>query len=172
MHDLRPFGEPLATGIPTRNNQPAHNEPRIEKAHGGNGRLSASRQAPSLDNFPDRYRHKLTTTEDALKVIESGQRVYIGGGCGEPIVLAQGLVNRAPELRDVEIIHVLTAGHAAYADQGLAGSFRVNSLFIAPNVRGAVQSGQADFTPVFLSEIPRLFREGHLAKGTCRLTWR
>jgi 4-hydroxybutyrate CoA-transferase len=117
-------------------------------------------EAPA--NWPPEYRSKLTTAEGALKMVQSGQRVYIGGGCGEPITLAQGLVRRAPELRGVEIIHVLTAGPAAYASPDMKDSFRVNSLFIAANVRGAVQEGRADFTPVMLSEIPRLFREGYL----------
>src|SRR5829696_4471356 len=85
--------------------------------------------------FPEKYRDKLTTVDVALKAIESGHRVYIGGGCGEPLELAQALVNRAPELRGVEIIHVLTAGHAAYAAPELGESFHVNSLFIGPNVR-------------------------------------
>ncbi|MDQ6694085.1 MAG: 4-hydroxybutyrate CoA-transferase [Chloroflexota bacterium] len=105
---------------------------------------------------------KMTTAAEALKLVKSGERVYIGGGCGEPIVLAQALAARADELRHVEIVHVLTAGHAAYTSPGMEESFRVNSLFIGANVRGAVQSGRADFTPVLLSEIPRLFQAGYL----------
>jgi 4-hydroxybutyrate CoA-transferase len=99
---------------------------------------------------------------DAVKVVRSGQRVYIGGGCGIPVVLAGELARRAPELQDVEIIHVLTAGTSAWVTPEASTAFRDNSLFIGPNVRGAVQEGRADFTPVFLSEVPRLFREGHL----------
>jgi acetyl-CoA hydrolase len=99
---------------------------------------------------------------DAVKVVRSGQRVYIGGGCGVPVVLAGELARRAPELQDVEIIHVLTAGTSAWVTPEASTAFRDNSLFIGPNVRAAVQQGRADFTPVFLSEIPRLFREGHL----------
>ncbi|MFL5735229.1 MAG: acetyl-CoA hydrolase/transferase family protein, partial [Chloroflexia bacterium] len=117
-------------------------------------------QAPL--NWPPEFRAKLASAENALKTVRSGHRVYIGGGCGEPVALAQGLVHRAPELRGVEIIHVLTAGPAAYAHPDLKDSFRVNSLFIAPNVRDAVHDGRADFTPVLLSEVPRLFREGYL----------
>src|SRR5690349_11033817 len=82
--------------------------------------------------WPAPWRHKLTSADDALKAIRSGQRVYIGGGCGEPLVLAQGLVGRAAELSNVEIIHVLTAGHAAYAAPALAAAFRVNALFVGP----------------------------------------
>jgi acetyl-CoA hydrolase len=103
-----------------------------------------------------------TSAADAVKAVRSGQRVYIGGGCGVPVVLAGELARRAPELRDVEIIHILTAGTSAWVTPEASRAFRVNSLFIGPNVRGAVQEGRADFTPVFLSEIPRLFREGHL----------
>jgi acetyl-CoA hydrolase len=78
------------------------------------------------------------------------------------VVLAGELARRAPELQDVEIIHVLTAGTSAWVTPEASTAFRDNSLFIGPNVRAAVQQGRADFTPVFLSEIPRLFREGHL----------
>lgn len=99
---------------------------------------------------------------DAVKVVRSGQRVYIGGGCGVPVVLAGELARRAPELQDVEIIHILTAGTSSWVTPEASSAFRDNSLFIGPNVRAAVQQGHADFTPVFLSEIPRLFREGHL----------
>ena len=68
--------------------------------------------------WPAAWRHKLSTAEDALQVVKSRQRVYIGGGCGEPLVLARGLVGRAPALRQVEMIQILTAGHAAYAAPG------------------------------------------------------
>jgi 4-hydroxybutyrate CoA-transferase len=117
---------------------------------------------PYSTEWPGRYSDKLTTAERAIKLVESGDRVYIGGGCGEPLLLARELVHRAPELRNVEIIHMLTAGHADYAAPELAESFKVNSLFIGSNVRSAVQEGRADFTPIFLHEIPRLFREGYL----------
>lgn len=118
--------------------------------------------AEYMAGWPEAYLHKLTTAEEALKIIKSGSRVYIGGGCGEPVELAQSLVWRKDELRNVEIVHVLTSGHAAYSASGMEESFHVNSLFIGSNVREAVQEGRADFTPVFLHEIPRLFREGYL----------
>jgi 4-hydroxybutyrate CoA-transferase len=113
---------------------------------------------PSAHTPPSQW----ASAAEAVKVVRSGQRVYIGGGCGIPVVLAGELARRAPELRDVEIIHVLTAGTSAWVTPEASGAFRDNSLFIGPNVRPAVQQGRADFTPVFLSEIPRLFREGHL----------
>lgn len=123
---------------------------------------SSEASVQSVSEWPEQYRRKLATADDAVKLIKSNQRVYIGGGCGEPVVLAQSLVQRAGELTGVEIIHILTAGPASYAAPELAKSFHVNSLFIGANVRGAVQAGRADFTPAFLHEIPRLFREGYL----------
>ncbi|MBI4061108.1 MAG: hypothetical protein HY403_06730 [Elusimicrobia bacterium] len=73
-----------------------------------------------------------------------------------------GLAARAPELRDVEILHLLTAGAAPYADPALQESFRHNAFFIGPNVRAAVRAGAADYTPCFLHEIPALLRSGRL----------
>ncbi len=68
------------------------------------------------------------------------------------------LVNYAPELRDVEIVQVLTKGKSDYVKPEMQGHIRVNTLFISDDVRDAVQDGRADFTPVFLSEIPKLYR--------------
>jgi acetyl-CoA hydrolase len=76
--------------------------------------------------------------------------------------LIGGLMARADSLRDVELTHILTFAPAPYADPAFQESFRVNALFIGSNVRAAVQEGRADFTPVFLSEIPTLFRNGIL----------
>ncbi len=105
---------------------------------------------------------RTTPPTDALKLVHSGQRVYIGGGCGVPTTLLDALVERAPALRDVEILHMLTAGDDPTTSPELAGSFRHNALFIGANVRRAVHENRADFTPIFLSEIPRLFRSGRL----------
>ncbi|MCA9934363.1 MAG: acetyl-CoA hydrolase/transferase family protein [Ardenticatenaceae bacterium] len=113
-------------------------------------------------NWDKLYRKKLTDVATALSKIESGNRVYLGGGAGVPIQLSQALVDRASELRDVEITHILTFADAPYIDPKYEGVFRVNALFIGHNVRKAVQQGRADFTPVFLSEIPNMFRNGRL----------
>jgi acetyl-CoA hydrolase len=113
-------------------------------------------------NWDDIYRRKVTDVEGALSVIRSGHRLYLAGGAGVPTTLTEGLTRRAPELRDVEITHILTFAEAPYAAPELRDSFRVNALFIGANVRPAVQAGYADFTPVFLSEIPGLFRNGAL----------
>ena len=99
---------------------------------------------------------------EALGRVRSGQHVFVGSGCAEPELLVKALVARAPELHDVEIFHLLTAGAAPYADPALQGSFRHNAFFIGPNVRTAVRVGAADYTPCFLHEIPGLIRSGRV----------
>jgi acetyl-CoA hydrolase len=113
-------------------------------------------------NWETAFRRKITDVDSALAAVRSGNRIYLAGGAGVPCRLIEGLTNRAAELRDVEIVHILTFAGAPYAAPEYQGSFRVNALFIGANVRSAVQQGTADFTPVFLSEIPGLFRDGAL----------
>jgi 4-hydroxybutyrate CoA-transferase len=109
-------------------------------------------------NWESIYRRKVTDATTALACVESGDSLYLGGGAGAPAVLVDGLIGRAPELRNVQLIHILTFIGAPYVDPQYEGSFRSNSLFIGHNVRKAVQEGRADFTPIFLSEIPGLFQ--------------
>jgi len=113
-------------------------------------------------NWAELYRSKVVEAATAVSVVKSGERVYLGGGAGVPQVLVQALVERADELRNVEIVHILHFGEAPYVAPEYAQSFRHNALFIGKNVRQAVQAGQADFTPIFLSEIPGLFRSGRM----------
>lgn len=113
-------------------------------------------------NWETLYRSKVTDADTALSAIKSNQRIYLGGGSGVPVALINALVKRAPVLRNVEITHILTFAEAPYVDDQYAESFRHNALFIGPHVRKAVQSGRADFTPVFLHEINELFRTGPL----------
>ncbi|MGB7451679.1 MAG: GNAT family N-acetyltransferase [Lysobacterales bacterium] len=113
-------------------------------------------------NWQEKYQPKVTTPQDAVSKVRSGQRVFIGSGAAEPQLLVKALANRGPELADTQITHILTLGVAPYADPKLKDGFRHNALFIGPNVREAVAEGRADFTPVFLSEVPRLFRRGKM----------
>lgn len=99
------------------------------------------------------------TPGEALANLHSGMRVFIGSGCAVPGMLIEALAARAPEVYDVEVLHILTHGPAPYARRDLLEHVRQNSFFIGGNVRAAVHEGVADYTPIFLSEIPRLFRE-------------
>ena len=112
-------------------------------------------------SWQQRYADKLTTAARAVAVVEPGNRVFIGSGAGEPQSLVEALADRA-DLADTEIVHILTLGVAPYAEPRLGNRFRTNAYFIGPNVRQAVNEGRADYTPIFLSEIPRLFRSGRV----------
>lgn len=107
-----------------------------------------------------KYGRKLKSATQALEVLKAGDRIFIGSACGTPQRLVKALVDRPVE--DVEITHLLTLGVAPYAEEALAQRYRANSFFISSNVRDAVQEGRADYTPIFLSEIPRLLRSGRL----------
>ncbi|MGA3210972.1 MAG: acetyl-CoA hydrolase/transferase C-terminal domain-containing protein [Terriglobales bacterium] len=113
-------------------------------------------------SWRDDYRRKCTTANEAVRCVESGMRVYIHPGCAEPEALAEALMGRAPFVRDVEIIHMMTMGSAPYIRPEMAGHFRHNALFIGANVREAVNEGRADYTPVSLSEIEGLFTGGQM----------
>jgi len=106
------------------------------------------------------YKNKLMCAHDALRCVESGMRVYIHPGCAEPETLVEALMERAPFVRDVEIVHLLTLGTAPYVAPEMQGHFRHNAMFIGENVREAVNDGRADYTPVFLSEVESLFERG------------
>jgi 4-hydroxybutyrate CoA-transferase len=115
-----------------------------------------------MADWHTRYQEKLMTAERALDAVKSGMRVYIHPGCAEPEVLVRALIARAPELRDVEIVHMMTLGSADYVKPEMEGHFRHNAIFIGPNVREAVNEGRADYTPVFLGEVESLFVDGTL----------
>lgn len=102
--------------------------------------------------------YKTISAEDAVKVVKSNQRVYVQAAAAVPQVLLQALTNRHEELRNVEICHLHVEGDAPYADVKCKDSFHVNSFFIGRNVRHTLQAGNGSYTPVFLSELPLLFK--------------
>ena len=106
------------------------------------------------------YLPKLQTADAAMLFIKSGMRVYIQPGCAEPETLVEALIRRAPEVRDVEIVHMMTMGGAPYVAPEMARHFRHNAVFIGANVRDAINEGRADYTPIYLSEIEELFENG------------
>ncbi|MCC5953840.1 MAG: acetyl-CoA hydrolase/transferase family protein [Acidimicrobiia bacterium] len=101
----------------------------------------------------------------AVADISSGERVFIGSGAAEPVSLVSAMTERAPELRDVSVLHIYTIGPAPYAEPGYEESFRHISFFVGSNVRQAVWEGRADTVPIHLHEVPRMFEQHH------RLDW-
>ena len=108
-------------------------------------------------NPSELYRQRLTTADRAVDVILPGDRVYVHPGCAAPAVLTEALLRRASSLHDVEILHLLTFGKADYTLPQYDGHFRHNGLFLGANVRDAVAAGRADYTPIMLGEIEKLF---------------
>jgi acyl-CoA hydrolase len=106
---------------------------------------------------------KYISGEEALKVIKPGNRVFVHGGAATPHFLLKKLAERAPELWNVEVVSISLQGDAVIADKKYKDSFRVNSLFVSQNIREAVNEGRGDYVPIFLSEIPILFRRGILS---------
>jgi len=108
----------------------------------------------------DDYKSKLMSAAEAVQRIESGYRVYYGGNAAIPRALVRALAERVDELQDVQLSHVLLLGDDPLSAPGMEGHFRHNSLFVGPADRQAVNDGRADYCPIFLHQIPRLFREG------------
>lgn len=108
------------------------------------------------------YRRKRCSADEAVQHIREGNTVYIHPGCAAPEQLVRAMVRRAPQLRDVKVIHLLTAGSADYAKPEMSGHFRHVAFFAGANVRRAINEGRADFIPIFLGEIEALFANGSI----------
>jgi len=106
------------------------------------------------------YEDKRMSLKEALSLIKTGDHIFIGSACGEPQYLVKGLVEKADHLDDNEILHVHTLGVAPYTKPIYSERFRLNAFFVGINAREAVAEGRADYTPVFLSELPRLIAKG------------
>lgn len=113
-------------------------------------------------NWRETYRYRCTTAIEALKKIKRGGRIFIGSACGEPQLLVRTLLDVAPSAADNEIIHFLDFGLASYADERYSDKFRHNALFMGPRIRRVIEEGRADYTPIFLSDIPRLIQTGRM----------
>lgn len=95
---------------------------------------------------------------EAVKSIRSNDRVFVHAAAATPTLLLEALAQRAPELRNVQTIHLHLEGPMPLAEPGLEDSFHPNALFIGANLREAVAAGRASYLPIFLSEAPLLFR--------------
>lgn len=125
---------------------------------------------------------KVNSAAEAVQIIQSGDRVFIHSAAATPQMLVKAMSARASEVKNVEIVSIHTEGDAPYAADEYTDSFTINSFFVGGNMRKHVQRGRANYIPIFLQEIPALFRNGQMpidvalvtvskpnAKGYCSL---
>jgi len=117
-----------------------------------------------LEQFKKTYPDKFATEKQVFSKIHAGNRIFIGTACAEPQYLVSTLVNYVESnpkaFFDAEVFQVWTLGVAAYTKEKFKSNFRHNSFFIGDNTRDAINAGLADYTPIFLSQVPDLFRRG------------
>ena len=106
------------------------------------------------------YEARKTGLDEGLKAVKRGNKVFLGTACAEPQYLVEGLIDRASRLHDVQILHFVALGSKPYTDKRFDRRFRHNAFFVGPNTRDAINEARADYTPVFISEIPSLFHLG------------
>ena len=114
------------------------------------------------NNWQDKYSDMIATPAQALTHLKAGQRVFIGTGCGAPQELIAAMTGRSRAVTNVEIIQLITKGDAPYADKKMSDSFAINAFFISSNIRDVIQDGFGDYTPILLSDVPKLFDSGSL----------
>ncbi|MFW9988462.1 MAG: acetyl-CoA hydrolase/transferase family protein, partial [Candidatus Odinarchaeota archaeon] len=122
-----------------------------------------------ISNLLKQYQEKKVSLEYAIKnYIKPGVRIFIDSGCSEPIDLTKKLIDLGLELPDVEILHFLSLSDLDYYETagGIEDLFRHNAFFIGKSLRKYVDAGQADYTPMLLSEIPKLFKSGRMHLDT------
>jgi len=118
-----------------------------------------SQETESIE-WKTRVSMRITSAEEAVNVIKSSDRVFVHGAAATPTQLILAMTARASALCNVEVVHLHTEGPAPYAAARYADNFQTNCLFVGANVRESVNEGNADYIPVFLSEVPGLFRKG------------
>ncbi len=127
--------------------------------------MGACRSA--LDALRGQYPEKFADHDTIFANIHRGHTIFISTGCGEPQFLVKSLVDfvesHPKAFSDAEVVHVWTLGVAPYADAKFEYNFRHNSFFVSASTREAVNEGLADYSPVFLSQVPDLFRTGRVS---------
>ncbi|MFO8017601.1 MAG: acetyl-CoA hydrolase/transferase C-terminal domain-containing protein [Promethearchaeia archaeon] len=128
-----------------------------------------SEKSEERSRLLDKYKDKEVSLTKAIKdFIDPGDRIFIGSGCAEPLELTKKLTELGPQLPDVQMIHFLNLSDLDYYKT--VGSekdvFRHNVFFIGENLREPIEKGQADYTPMLLSEIPGLFKSGQIHLDT------
>lgn len=109
-------------------------------------------------NWEIDYNEKLITAEEAVKKIKSDQRVVVGHAVGEPSFLMDAMVANKNDYSNVEIVHMVPMGKAEYTRADMAPHFRHNAVFVGGPTRKAVEDGNADYTPCFFYQVPKLLK--------------
>jgi acetyl-CoA hydrolase len=115
------------------------------------------------------YNSKLVTADEAVKHIKSGDNIVVQPGCAAPMELIRALVRRKDELSDITLYHILIVGELPYLQPGMEKHFKHKAFFIGANSRQAVNDGRAEFIPIFLSEVPLLFKYGQIKSDVALL---
>jgi acyl-CoA hydrolase/RimJ/RimL family protein N-acetyltransferase len=121
-------------------------------------------------DWKEKYKSKIAAASEAMKVVKSGDYIFIGSACAQPHHLVAALVEHSAHIYDAHIVHMLTMGEAPYANEKFREKFKMNSFFIADNVRDALNKGIGDYTPIFLSEIPNEFESGRVPLDVALIT--
>ena len=115
-----------------------------------------------VNDWRSRYSDRVGDAASAMKLIRPGNYIFIGTGCAQPQHLVDALVKYSSYIYDVHIIQILTMGGAPYLEEAYQDKFKMNTFFIADNIREAMSKGIGDYTPMFLSEIPSQFEQGRI----------
>ena len=116
--------------------------------------------SPQKLSWQEKYKSKVFSSDDALKVIKSGDKVVIQPGCAAPMELIRAMVRKKDDLMGVELYHILIVGNLPYLEPGMEKHFQHKAFFIGGNARKSVNEGRANFIPIFLSEVTMLFKKG------------
>lgn len=116
--------------------------------------------SPKKLSWQEKYKSKVFSSDDALKVVKSGDKIVIQPGCAAPMELIRAMVRKKDDLMGVELYHILIVGNLPYLEPGMEKHFQHKAFFIGGNARKSVNEGRANFIPIFLSEVTMLFKKG------------
>ena len=116
----------------------------------------------SEPDWQEEYADQIDTAASAMKLIKPGNSIFVGTGCAQPQHLVDALMEHSKHIYDAHIVHLLTSGTAPYVEDKFRDKFKMNSFFVAENVRDALEKGVGNYTPIFLSEIPLEFESGRI----------
>lgn len=121
-----------------------------------------NKRSVQQQDWQEKYKDRISSAAAAMKLIKPGNNIFIGTGCAQPQHLVAALMEHAGNLYDCRIIQISTFGTAPYADPKYRDRFKLSAFFISENIRETINSGNGDYTPIHLSEVPQEFEEGRM----------